>query len=189
MLFGRNTKRVPIKVVLIGLTAAVVAAACPAAGIASELSFPVSPGTDEIAVNSNGGLLSVAVDGDGYFQLQDEGRAVLPYRIVRVLLPSGEAVESYSFVWSSQTDLYKGFTPQLAPPLVSNDGIVSTNDPVAEWVPGSDRFPATAGKYLGTGSKRPMAEHRSDLRGHRLYFCQASWSISARSIYVWRGVL
>ncbi|MCK5712614.1 MAG: hypothetical protein KAI25_07860, partial [Hyphomicrobiaceae bacterium] len=130
------------------LTALVVV---PHAVVASELSFMVSPLAGDVEVRKAGQTSVVTVDGDGYYQLQDTGRPVLPYRIVRVLLLPGETVDNYTFTWTSETVLEADFIPTAAPPHISDEGIETENDPVAEWLPELGRFPSTAGRYLGTG--------------------------------------
>ncbi|MCK4774304.1 MAG: hypothetical protein KAT30_05945, partial [Candidatus Krumholzibacteria bacterium] len=76
---------------------------------------------------------------------------MLPYRIIRVLLLPGETVDNYTFTWTSETVLDADFNPTAAPSHISNEGIETANDPVAEWLPELGRFPSTAGRYLGTG--------------------------------------
>jgi hypothetical protein len=128
--------------------AAIVPAAAIAAGIAT---YEVSPSGDDVTVVDRGPFSEVKIEGDHYFQLQDEDRPVIPYRIVRVLLPQGETVDRFSFLWTRETVLASDFRPVSGPPFVSSDGVVAKNDPVAEWVPESGRFPSAAGRYLGTG--------------------------------------
>jgi hypothetical protein len=118
---------------------------------ATEMVFPAGPARDKIEINTENGNSVVTVSGDGYEQLQDAGQPVLPYRLIKVLLPPGESVDHYRFVFDGITVLAGGFLPAIAAPCVSDEKKTVINPFLAAWPADSAVLPSEAGRYLGTG--------------------------------------
>jgi hypothetical protein len=133
-------------VFLLAVAITVTATAAPA----TEMAFPAGPGREQIELRSQAGTTVISVLDDRYEQLRDTGRPILPYRLIQVLLPDGEAVENYRFVFSGETVVADGIVPEVAPPFVSTENRVVENPGLAEWRENSGVFPASAGRYLGT---------------------------------------
>ena len=103
---------------------------------------------DDVRIDRVAGDSRLTVDG--YERLSDVGSPVLPYRVISILLPQGEAVESYRFETGSSRVISKGRTLELATPMISEHGGVGKDAPMA--ASGKDgAYPAELGKYLGTG--------------------------------------
>jgi len=93
----------------------------------------------------------VKVNADDYFILRDAGSPELPYRVVGVLLPQGHVVESFDIISSGRTKLAQDYSPVLAAPQVTDDGIEGAARPIVEWSSDSRRFPSSSVVHLGTG--------------------------------------
>ena len=86
---------------------------------------------------------------DGYERLSDVGNPALPYRVISILLPQGEVVESYRFEASTSHVISRYQALATATQLISEHGGVGAEKPTLV----SDKdgvYPAELGKYLGT---------------------------------------
>ncbi|MCK5618655.1 MAG: hypothetical protein KAJ17_04605, partial [Candidatus Krumholzibacteria bacterium] len=144
-------ERFPNRVLSTFIVIAVLAVLIATAATASELTLPLGQSSEKVVVQTAGGRSTVTIDGDGYFPLEDEGLPVLPFRVVNVLLPQGEAVDGYQVTSTGRTVVSRGYSPQLAPPTVTDDGIEAAASPLVGWSNDSSRFPSTSVVHLGTG--------------------------------------
>jgi len=87
---------------------------------------------------------------NGYERLSDVGSPALPYRVISILLPQGEVVETFRFEAGKSSVISKGQTLSLATPLLSEHGGVGAGKPAMVSGKGG-AFPEELGRYLGTG--------------------------------------
>lgn len=104
-----------------------------------------------VSLEQSGALTAVRLDESGYSWLQEEGAPVLPYRIVNILLPQGQQLQSWTFDQSPPAVLARGVTLELAPPVLSEDGKRGQPSPVASYSTADQAFPSRTVRYLGTG--------------------------------------
>ncbi|HEX6792140.1 MAG TPA: C25 family cysteine peptidase [Candidatus Krumholzibacteria bacterium] len=75
------------------------------------------------------------------------GSAQLPYRVVRVVMPQGEEVASFSFVFGDPATVRDGARPGVAEPMATSDGEVVTTAPANYEQSARQRV-----EYLGTAT-------------------------------------
>ncbi|MGD8414705.1 MAG: C25 family cysteine peptidase, partial [Candidatus Latescibacterota bacterium] len=119
-----------------------------AAGYASVESYELKSAERSIELSSGS---AVKVNGDNFFVLNDAGLPELPYQVVNVLLPQGEEVDGFELVYSSVARLAEDYSPVLASPEKTEDGIEGVSAPMVTWSLDSRRFPSTSVVHLGTG--------------------------------------
>ena len=94
--------------------AAYFAAIAVAVGPAVE--FSVHTPATAVSVTREGAVERVAVDGPGFEMLSDPGLAELPYRVVRVALPQGYAVDDFEVVAGTHRTIAAGVSLPPAGP-------------------------------------------------------------------------
>jgi len=103
---------------------------------------------DAVRVERVGDVSRISVDG--YERLSDAGKPALPYKVISILLPYGEAVESFRFEPGTQQVMPARQPVEIAEPFVSEDGKQAKG--MARVLTGADgMYPDVAGRYLGTG--------------------------------------
>ncbi|MDH5268447.1 MAG: C25 family cysteine peptidase [Candidatus Krumholzibacteria bacterium] len=113
--------------------------------VASDLSFRV-PVPGDVSVTSAPGGDRVAVTADGWQVSREPGYPELPYRIVNVLLPPGEAVASVSFRSGTTRVVRSGVSPVVAGAHTTSQGLEA--DAPAAVLPASGE---ARGRFLGSG--------------------------------------
>jgi hypothetical protein len=125
------------------LFALVLLAGAPAR--ASQLSFDIPVPDDEVRVTHGSEADRVDVPRAEWHTPEDPGAVRLPYLTVRVVLPRGEEVETFSFSFGGTSTLDAAFRPGIAGALATSDGnVVETRKTGASFV--------RRVEYLGTGT-------------------------------------
>ena len=131
------------------LLALLVFASVPVSGtsaLAARLDFDIPIPSDRAAVERGTDSDRLTVDGKGWSMPTQPGSVQLPYRSVRIVLPQGEEVASFSFTFAGQARLADEFRAGTAGPLATSEGEVVatamvTGDAGAQQV-----------EYLGTAT-------------------------------------
>ncbi|UCG50893.1 MAG: hypothetical protein JSW58_11920, partial [Candidatus Latescibacterota bacterium] len=118
---------------------------------AEELSFSLTLPKEDVHVIAGPGLTTVRVEGNGYDELSEEGAPELPFRIVNVLLPQGQKIDSFSFTPDVGIVLARGATLKKADAQISEDGTAGRGSSLTGTAAMSDVFPVSLGRYIGTG--------------------------------------
>jgi hypothetical protein len=118
---------------------------------AAELSFPLTVKAGNVTVTTVDGLSKVRIAEKGYDLLKDEGEPELPFRIINVLLPQGEAFSSFLANANSRNILVTDFHPTIALPLIAEDGVVGKGAKMTGSSFDLGTFPEKLVKYMGTG--------------------------------------
>lgn len=135
----------------VAATVLVVVLTLPQVVLGADLSFPVGLSHDKISIKTVDGVSKVNVAERDYYQLMDEGLPALPFRIVNVLLPQGEEIDKFEFETGRIATVAEGYNPEIAPPAYTYEGETAKAVPLTGWSQTGTSFPASAGKYLGTG--------------------------------------
>jgi hypothetical protein len=146
-----STEIVIVRLAVAALLLFVTVTATASFAVATELNIALGTPSGKIEISEVGGTKTAKVDDQGYYQLWDEGNPILPYRVVSVLLPQGEVVDTYKIVSSGRTVVADDFVPTVSPPAMTDDGIKGAAVPIVGWSEDSSRFPSTPIVYLGTG--------------------------------------
>ncbi|UCH84649.1 MAG: hypothetical protein JSW50_02850, partial [Candidatus Latescibacterota bacterium] len=117
---------------------------------AETLSYPLSLSRSDVRIGTDLGFTSLKITSDDYAHTTEAGAPQLPYRIVNVLLPQGQLVDTFEFVPGPGVILAENTNIKIAPATIAEDGTVGSGSSLVEVVEGS-AFPATHGRYLGTG--------------------------------------
>lgn len=121
--------------------------------LSGNLTFTLRMSPDDVTLRpAEDGTTSVeaAAGDDGWARLDDDGRPALPYRIVQVLVPDGQAVDGVSAVASDWEEIGRGIQPVLAHTERKPDAPpVMTPPPLAPDGAGPG---TTTVRYLGTGT-------------------------------------
>jgi len=140
---------------LLGSLCAALAALPETGPRSGDLVFTFQLTSDRVTTAEGvGGLSEVSVaprEGETYARLSDPGRPDLPYRIVQVLLPSGQvfdgadasAVEVRTIARGFHTTLAEMETVPEAPPVKGAPALAQAS---------ASGFPASPARYLGTGT-------------------------------------
>ncbi len=159
---------------------------CPAPARAASLSIRVSVPRDPVSVKALPQGDVIHVPGAGWESLQDPGQPEIPYRLVRVLLPQGETVESFA-VASAEPRLVRTYVrPVLAGPIEADDGGAVTTPSLLAGVAGSS-FPRERAVLLGSGIRHgytvaTFAVFPLEIRDSALYaFDELELSIQTRA--------
>jgi len=118
---------------------------------AAELTFPLTVNPGDVTVSTVGGLSQVGIAEKGYDFLRDEGKPVLPFRIVNILLPQNEVFSSFRALTNERNSVATEFFPVIASPFIAEDGVVGKSAPMAGATSEQGVFPEETVKYLGTG--------------------------------------
>ncbi len=118
---------------------------------AEKLTYSLELPQDYVTVLTDAGVATIQVSAAGYDLLAEEGSPELPYRIISVLLPQGDTVESFRFTTDGPvlTMLPRAAIAQ-AGPMVAEDGTVGRGEPLAAASDAGTVFPEALGRYLGT---------------------------------------
>ena len=135
---------------------------------ASDLSFRV-PVPSDVNITSTPEGDRVSVAGPDWESSHEPGRAELPFRIVRVLLPPGEVVESVRFQPGASRLLRAGLTPVIAGAFTTSEGLEAAAPAAVLSDSGAAR-----GRYLGTGWLHgyaivSVAIYPLEMRGNELH--------------------
>jgi len=145
---ARRSSTLPAVSVLL-LTGLLLLAVTAGGAFAAKLSYTVELSREKLVVVTELGLTRVGVSGEGYARLSEEGYPDLPFRVVNVLLPEGETVESVRFVPSDGVVVASGIEMTRLGAMLSEDGKAGRGVAMAGTEGGV--YPEAAGRYLGTG--------------------------------------
>ncbi len=135
----------------IGLIVILLCTSIASTTFAEKLSFLIQLPRENVTVLTDAGVATIQVSAAGYDLLAEEGSPELPYRIISVLLPQGDTVESFRFTADGPvlTMLRRAAIAQ-AGPMVAEDGTVGRGEPLAAASDAGTVFPEALGRYLGT---------------------------------------
>ncbi|UCG50938.1 MAG: hypothetical protein JSW58_12155, partial [Candidatus Latescibacterota bacterium] len=136
---------------ILSLAALLLATCSVQPGQAEELSFSITLPQDNVTVVNELGFSTVRVNDNGYEILTEEGYPQLPFRIINVLLPQGEKIESFVFESTPAIMLQQNARMELFGPMTTGDGTIGRGTPFVRASADVDVFPESLGKYLGTG--------------------------------------
>src|SRR5262249_3085677 len=106
------------------------------------VSIPGDPATVTSAVEGD----RLTVPGAGWSVPVEPGAPLLPYRTVRIVLPQGQEVDTFSYRFGGDARIAAAFKPALAGDIVGTEGETVKGNPATK--PSS----AQRVKYLGTGT-------------------------------------
>jgi len=116
---------------------------------AAKLTYTVELSRGEVSVATELGFTRVGVSAQGYTRLMEEGMPELPFRVVNILLPQGEMVESVRFLSSEGVRVAEGIEMARSGAMLSEDGKAGRGAPMAVLAEGV--YPEVSGRYLGMG--------------------------------------
>jgi hypothetical protein len=121
----------------------------PQISAAEELSQSITLSKERIQLDTVSESLRIKVHEQGYQLLKLGGAPELPFRVVSILLPQGQAVYSSEVTARSEIVFKRNAAVITAGPLLAEDGSeIDAPNLVEKW-PGNV-FPESAGRYLGT---------------------------------------
>ncbi len=91
---------------------------------------------------------AVASDPQFYY-VAEAGLPALPYRVISLLLPPGEAVDRFEIVSGPPTVIASSVRLAVAPPAEGPDGLPASTSTAAVW--NETAYPSEGAVYLGTG--------------------------------------
>ncbi|MEJ2722610.1 MAG: C25 family cysteine peptidase, partial [bacterium] len=118
---------------------------------AETLSYSLTLPLDDVRVGTELGYTTIQVSSSNYELFSEEGSPELPFRIVNVLLPQGQLIDSFSFVAGPGVVLTDAAKVKTAGASVTEDGTVGKGASLVSAPEEATTFPGTYGRYLGTG--------------------------------------
>jgi hypothetical protein len=132
------------------VSALLACALCARPASAGEITHVVRVPASAVAIQETNEVSRVVVTTEGFAELAEPGRPVLPYRIVNVLLPKGHKVEGFTTTTSDPRPVGAYRHPVLGEPPVTMDGITGRDRSIFTAVSGA-AYPPVHAAYLGTG--------------------------------------
>ena len=118
---------------------------------AARLSFDLTLDSRDVAIRMTESGQAVSVKAPGYTLLADEGRPMLPYRVVGVLLPQGEDVGSFTASARDARVIATKVSPAVAGAMRTEDGVAGQSQALAPSDDGG-AFPPERVRFLGVGT-------------------------------------
>jgi len=120
---------------------------------AATVSYTAALAAANVRLVSTGVNTRIVVDagsGGEYHDLSDPGSPVLPYRVVRVLLPDGEEFVRFDATAGQTVVVSESFSPAVANAPRDPESAPSAEFPLLAGTREGDAFPTAPARYLGT---------------------------------------